>query len=237
MALYAGSIITSSDINTLKNRVKAEMARRQYGSGSLAAYSGDFAVTNQTDTSNPGKKILIEHFNQTVGYIDKISPTGITGVKNGKINSIATANTLLRIYEQIDRYAADSGCDGLCTGLCEGTCTDSCMDSCTSTCGSNGCTSCTSCTSTCGSNGCTGCTNTCGQNGCTSCTSTCGSNGCTSCTSTCGRNGCTGSQNSYTYVSRNVYTHDYWIDGVYQGWEPHVTSGYCWKCGETGCIV
>ena len=104
MALYAGSIITSSDINALKNRVKAEMARRQYGSGSLAAYSGDFAVPNQTDTSNPGKKILIEHFNQTVGYIDKISPTGITGAKNGKINSIATANTLLRIYEQIDRY-------------------------------------------------------------------------------------------------------------------------------------
>lgn len=44
MALTAGNPITSADIIALKNRVKAEMARRKY-TGSLASYATDFSVS------------------------------------------------------------------------------------------------------------------------------------------------------------------------------------------------
>lgn len=75
MAYTAGSNATSSDIKSLKTSVNAEMARRKYSASgpSLASYNDSF--------SNPAEvrdTIKIEHFNKTVGYINKIKATGLT---------------------------------------------------------------------------------------------------------------------------------------------------------------
>lgn len=43
MALTQNNPITSADITALKNRVKAEMARRNISPGNLNGYSGDFS--------------------------------------------------------------------------------------------------------------------------------------------------------------------------------------------------
>ena len=69
MALTAGNPATSADILDLKNRVKAEMKRRTYGSGSLnvSANIGDFS-----QSAAQGQPIRISQFNETVGLLNKI---------------------------------------------------------------------------------------------------------------------------------------------------------------------
>ena len=96
MALTAGSTLTSSDINDLKNRVKQEMARRQY-TGSLSSYAGNFSVS-----AGVGDIVKVAHYNETVGYISKIS--AISGLSASKaagdlIQAINAASTRLTSNE------------------------------------------------------------------------------------------------------------------------------------------
>lgn len=49
------------------------MGKRAYGAGPLNSYNGDFTVS-----ANIGDPIKIEHFNETVGYIELINSTGLS---------------------------------------------------------------------------------------------------------------------------------------------------------------
>lgn len=153
MALTAGNPITSADINDLKTRVKAEMTRRN-ATNSLASYNGDFS-----QSAGVGDLARISHFNETVGYINLIKPTGIS---SDLIYAIQAASDALATHAGVSKTVNSESCSAAtCRGLCYTACSGSCR-------------------------GCTSCSSTCGQNGCTSCSSTCGRDGCTrSCASGC----------------------------------------------------
>lgn len=186
MALTQGSKITASDMNALKTRVKAEMARRKYYN-SLADYTGDFSAGAASVAA--GNKALKSHFNETVGYINKIKATGIS---SDKIYAIKAASDALAVYEARAINASVNDCSAQCTGLCisqcSNTCTGGCSGGCNTTC-TGGCN--TTCTGGC-STGCSGsCTNGC--SGCSGCGSGCKNN----CADYCGGGG-NGCQNSCT---------------------------------------
>ena len=207
MALTKNNPATSADIIALKNRVKAEMARRKY-TNSLASKATDFSQTARKDVDF----IRISHFNETVGFINLIKPTGVSGSQNNPIYALQAASDALSTHAAVNINVNSESCQGAtcrgacynvcatdcrggckgscqgCTGSCSGTC-KGCTGNCTGTC--KGCTGCTgNCSGTC--KGCTGnCTGTC--KGCTgNCTGTC--KGCTGCTGSCsgGCKGCTG---------------------------------------------
>lgn len=60
MALSQNNIITASDINALKDRVKAEMKRRKY-TGSLTTYASATYDYNSSTAPATGRSILAEH--------------------------------------------------------------------------------------------------------------------------------------------------------------------------------
>lgn len=67
MALTKNDLATSVDIKDLKAKIKTEMGKRNYGDGPLGTYATDFSVR-----ANAGDQIDDSHFNETVGYINKI---------------------------------------------------------------------------------------------------------------------------------------------------------------------
>jgi len=58
------------------------MGKRAYGNGPLNSFSTDFSVS-----AGKGDLIRATHFNETIGYIEKINTTGL----NGTAGSIITA--------------------------------------------------------------------------------------------------------------------------------------------------
>ena len=162
MALTQHSKIMSSDIIALKNRVKAEMARRKYY-GSLASLN-----TNFSNSANSGDQALLTHFNETIGHINYINATGIS---SDLIYAISAEASQLGVYENRGITSSTNDCTYLCRGLCVSKCDTTC-----SGCGSG-------CASTCSGN-CSGwCEDSCDNY----CADSCGgSNGCkNTCTSGC----------------------------------------------------
>lgn len=165
MALTKDNPITSTDINNLKTRVKAEMARRN-ATNSLAGYAGNFS-----QSAGVGDLARISHFNETVGYINLIKPTGIA---SDKIYAIQAASDALTTHANVNKTVNSESCStATCRGLCYTACTGSCRGctSCSSTCGSDGCTR------TCASGCWGGCVDVCAAFGCGSnCTADCAFN-------------------------------------------------------------
>ena len=183
-------------IKNLKDRVNAEMKRRNSKYGSMTSL-GNESFANDIGVNDP---ILTEHVNKTTNRLLQVSDYGDnrkfgdfqTGSDTGMLE--ASAKKLSELESQ--NVYSGNGCRGLCSGLCTGTCFNQCQ-------GCTGCSNgCSSCSGGCGGNcqgGCSGaCTNGCGSgctNGCGSgCTSNCGGN-CTGCKKSCSGsciNTCTG---------------------------------------------
>lgn len=156
MAYTAGSSVTASDINSLKTSVNAEMTRRKYSySGpALNSYADSF-----TTAASEGVTIGIDHFNKTVGHINRINSTGITASSGSSLAAINAAVTKLNTWKNTSVTASTTDCSSGCTGLCYTGCGGTCTG-CSGTC-SGGCTSCTGCSNTC-SGTCVGsCTKSC----------------------------------------------------------------------------
>lgn len=181
MAYTTGSILSSNDIKDLKARVKAEMGRRKY-TGSLESWATDF-----TYPANAGDIIKLEHFNETVGYINKIKDTGLTAERNKLIYEIDAAVTRLASNEDrsLNHMTDSSGtdCASSCTGLCQTACSGGCRG-CSGTC-SGSCTSCSGCSGSCSGScsGCSGCSGSC-SGSCSGCSGSC-SGGCSGCGNAC----------------------------------------------------
>lgn len=212
MAISQGISLNSSDIISLKNDIRAEMARRQYNT-SLASYDVDF-----TDSAASGNLVKKSHYEQTVGHLDLISAGAITTLSgNPKIDSIASASERVTGYANEGIEDSSSSCHAACTGLCT-SCTTGCRGSCSASCAdncNNGCkggcqNSCnTTCTGSC-TGGCTGgcqgsCKDQCEDHCAVSCFGGC-KGGCgvacaSDCTSACNDNcvgGCGSSCAPYT---------------------------------------
>lgn len=134
MALTRGSAATSSDITSLKNKIKAEMQRRRYNTNmNVAANTGNFS-----QSAAQGQPIRISQFNETVGLLNKIKSQGISGSQNNLIYALNAALTNVNTYagRAIDSSTNDcsSNCNGLCVG-CQNTCRGSCSGGCTGNCG------------------------------------------------------------------------------------------------------
>jgi len=169
-------MLTPAELIAIKNKVKAEMLRRnRYGSISyLGGIAYDFTVPPTS-----GGAILSEHGKKLIDPLLAIADYGdLTLVK--KDDSVPDYFSS-EISAYVDRLASESmtgnssSCRGACTGLCVGTCATGCIG-CTGTCNGcqgtcsgqcdTGCTNCTGCFAGC-ANGCNGCTATCGA-GCAS---------------------------------------------------------------------
>lgn len=193
MAISQGISLSSSDIISLKNNIRAEMSRRHYNA-SLASYDVDF-----TDSAASGKLVKKSHYEQTVGHLDLISAGGITTLSgNPRIDSIASASTRVTSYANESIDASSSSCHAACTGLCT-SCTTGCRGSCSASCAdncNNGCkggcqnscnTSCTDgCEDHCAVSCFGGCKGGCGLACASDCTSACGDN----CVGGCGSSSC-----------------------------------------------
>lgn len=169
-------MLTAEEMNTLKAKVKAEMLRRNYGSGSLSQYgSADYDfVVNPTQ----GGLILTEHGEKTINLLLKIKPIDdLVEVKKGEVIKGGLDSSLLTYVDNLAREPENgytSSCASLCTGLCQ----SSCNDGCTSGCGGN-CSG--SCSGSCGNNCTDGCEDHCAYG---ACSGGC-SNVCTGCQGTC----------------------------------------------------
>lgn len=195
MALTKDSQIKASDFVALKNRVKAEMARR-CRNGSVAAYATDY--TNKPAANG---EILPVHVNEIITPMSQVNDPGMSAVASGDaVVAIDVLDAKLTTWEAATMVKnGTNNCKSSCTGMCVSGCWNSCT-SCTgcSGCGSGCATTCTSCT------GCSGCGSGCatGCSGCGSCGGACSSScsGCSgSCTGTCsgGCSGCSGSCTGY----------------------------------------
>ena len=129
MALTAGNAITASDMNALKSRVNAEMARRKYSDNgvSLATWNRAFTVTPVAGSTTA----IISQFNETVGYINKIKSQGIS---TDFIYAIQAASTNLTNYANRPIYSNKTDCSSGCTGLCYTTCSSTCKNTCGEAC-------------------------------------------------------------------------------------------------------
>lgn len=180
-------MITAAQVNTLKQKVKAEMTRRnQFGSLSTDTGHGwavDGQAINYADsaydfTTTPaiGEHINAEHGQKTIDLLLKINdhnnlPTTAQGNKipDGFNEELITWVDTLAEEPMV---GSSSSCKGKCTGLCVSTC-------------ATGCTSCTSCSGCSGcSDVCTGCTNSC-TDSCSGCGGSCSYNCSGGCEGTC----------------------------------------------------
>ena len=170
-------MLTASQINALKTKVKSEMARRGYY-GSLSKFSGsDYDFISKPVSGGPiltehGKKIIEPLLNVT--DIDGLS---IDNIKEGELLPSSFDESLISHVDKLSSESttsSSSSCRGACSGLCVGTCGNTC-NGCSGSCGGV-CEG--SCSSSCGSgcsSGCTGSRSGCGGscNGC--------SGGCSGC--------------------------------------------------------
>ena len=182
MALSAGSIISASDFNSLKDRVNSEMSRRKY-TGSLSGYQ-------TTQSATKGNQMTATQANAVINAVRAINTSGMSAAvgsgTKAAANSLSTASTKLTDYASRALVGTSSGCASSCSGLCQGcnnTCTGSCTGSCSGGC-SGSCTSCSGCT------GCSSCTGGCdGCDGCSGCGSGC-AGGCWGCGGQCSGSSC-----------------------------------------------
>ena len=211
--------ISSSKLIELKERIKAEMARRSYQYGSLF----EFANTNYDFDKTPtvGADVGYDYGEKTINLALKIND--IDGLANidepydfMNADFINLISDKLDVWETEELEQATTGCRGQCTGLCAGSCggncsscSNTCSGTCYSSCTGNCMTTCTGCDSGC-YGGCkascydscsslcsSGCSEACAGECVGGCYGEC-SSWCTgSCSGTCG-SGCSGGCNSCT---------------------------------------
>lgn len=158
MSWLKGDKVTAEDFVTLKEKVKAELARRQW-TGSVKEYATDY-----TDIPQQKGKIKKSHITEIVNTLNKINNVNYNLTEPIKIQSLSAINDLVEKWSKIDKGVSSlsaTGCKSSCTGLCLSlchSCSGTCSTTCASSCYVNNCTN--GCT-----NACTGCTNAC-QSGC-----------------------------------------------------------------------
>ena len=180
------ALVSSDRIADLKERVKAECARRAF-SGSVVSYAG----TEYDYTVTPASGVIIkqEHRDKIATPLNAINSdiiakaSGQITISDGDITNMEAFVTVLESREPTDNQGTD--CKGGCTGMCYG-CQGTCYNGCTTSC-SGSCTGCSgTCTATCAdscSSGCRGgCWNAC--TGCTGCSGSC-KGSCTGCGGSC----------------------------------------------------
>lgn len=176
------NLIEPSRLLELKERVKAECARRQYV-GTVADYAEvDFDFSN---TPVIDQKVLEEHYEKLAVPLNAINFNNTTDIEG--LNRKITEEDFAKMEEHLSNYEQrniqDMGptdCAASCTGTCTTTCTGGCGNGCSGTCVgscSSGCKSgCKSCRGTCKgscSGSCTGCSGSC-QGSCSGgCTGVC----------------------------------------------------------------
>lgn len=189
MALTQGNKITASDFIALKNKIKAETARRKH-TGSVSSHATDFSVT-----PSAGTKMTATQIKEVVTPLNAIAATGYTNISSGSLAvAVAVLDTQVTKLAGIGETSSSHGCNSSCTGLCYTSCATTCSG-CSGSC-SGSCDGCSgSCSGSCAGGcsggckgGCKGCTNTCSgrcQGGCSgTCTGSCIAN----CKSGCGNN-------------------------------------------------
>lgn len=208
MSLERENLYVPNDFINLKNRVKAEMNRRN-GNGSLTSYGSstyDYSKQPLTDET-----VDIEHYSKVRELQAKINPSGLQTTKESDdlIEDMTVLEAKQIVFEAQPRGArSNNDCNSACTGMCISTCSTGCT-SCT------GCSGCSSCSGSCsgcsgGCSGCSGCGGACSSScsgSCSGCSGSCSgcsgcSGGCTSCTNVCsshctGCSGCTSNCSGY----------------------------------------
>lgn len=167
-------MITASEFNALKARIKAECERRRY-SGSVASYAG--TSYDYTNAAAANKIIRLEHYTKIatpMTAIDGVSRPNPSIIKQSDLTALDTKLTTLEGYSETATSRAETGCAVSCTGLCYSLCSGSCRSGCYESC-RGGCSE--DCEDDCYESCDSGCTGSCGD-GCTStCTADC-SGGC-----------------------------------------------------------
>ncbi len=161
----------------LKEKIKAEMARRNCSYGSLSEYAGtDYDFTNEPELdelvyADFGSKTINLALKINDVYIDEEKAITFSNVNQTgdycDVDFIEKIGEALSSWESEETTSATTSCRGQCTGLCAGSCFSTCVSGCTGT-GSgksgnnNACGSCTgncsyACLYDCGTN----CKNSC----------------------------------------------------------------------------
>lgn len=183
------ALISPSRINALKNRVRAECARRN-SNGSVSSYAG--SAYDFTLMPADGTLIKAEHYDKNATPLNAINSKIVSRASSGgyivKENDFVQMEAFLATIESRNLYdSTASDCSASCTGLCY-SCTGTCTGSCAGCSGCSGCSD--SCSSSCyaGCNGgCLGC-----ADACTGCGGACAGSCSSGCSSTC--TGCSGSK-------------------------------------------
>ena len=125
MSLSAKEQCLAQEMIDLKDRVKAEMQRRN-GNGSLVAYAG----TDYDYTVDPaaGGQMLTEHVNKIVVPMNAITASGMTEQAVGdQAMSMDGIDAKLTVYvAEPAQKNGTSSCSGACSGLCVSSCYSSC---------------------------------------------------------------------------------------------------------------
>ena len=168
-------MITASEFNALKARIKAECERRKY-TGSVASYAG--TSYDYTNAAAANKIIRLEHYTKIatpMTAIDGVSRPNPSVIKESDLTALDTKLTTLEGCSKTATSLAKTGCAASCTGLCYSGCSGSCRGGCSGDC-EGGCDD--TCTSSCAQACAVSCTQGCGD-GCLltcdyMCLTTCG---------------------------------------------------------------
>ena len=199
------ALISPSRINALKNRVRAECARRN-SNGSVSSYAG--SAYDFTLMPADGTLIKAEHYDKNATPLNAINSKIVSRASSGgyivKENDFVQMEAFLATIESRNLYdSTASDCSASCTGLCY-SCTGTCSGGCSGCTGCTGCGgcggcdgSCSGCSGTCtgGCSGCSGCGESCSYS-CSSCSGGC-SGSCLGCSGTC--TGCSGCSDACSY--------------------------------------
>lgn len=200
--------ITSDEIVAIKNRLNAEMNRRQYN-GSLVSYAGEdyqFEAIAPLQTS-----VDKDYYNKMATPLNAVNNTftiiSDSEMKTASYSDIESFDATLSLYEGNTSFTSSSNdCSAACSGMCITACSTGCTNQCTNQC--TGCTgSCSgSCTGKCSGSCSGGCSGSCKGDCYGYCTSSCGDDGCSS---NCESTGCRGDgcwQNCFYDCSSSCWT-------------------------------
>ena len=127
-------MISASEFNDLKARVKAECLRRKY-KGSVESYGG--SSYDYTNPAAAGKIIRYEHYSKIavpLTAIDGVSRTPRSRINQADITEMTAAITSLESKSRYATTLANTGCAAQCTGLCYNSCSGGCKGTCSGDC-------------------------------------------------------------------------------------------------------
>ena len=187
------SIITSTEIATLKSAVTDEMNRRKYTNSLKTIYGDGTSYATYTNPLTTGSIIYNEHYTKVATPLNAIGDTGApsTGTNTTiKEVDIETLQMNLSVWEAVPVASSTESCtNATCQGLCLSSCSGGCRVTCDATCADDctgGCSN--SCGSTCYKN--SNCSSNCNLNCAVQCVGQCTS----TCQGTCENSCATGCQ-------------------------------------------